>query len=356
MRHSRAGSIVIFAACSAALPAQIASPDPDVQRLVERVSIEEFKANVAGLTQWENRVVGSEGNRAAIDWIAEKLESFGYQVTRHQFTQRPRQRRRGRRGQGERPGQGTQPAIELENVWATKIGTTNPDRMYIISAHMDSVRRARGANDDASGSSLVIEAARAFAGADVQTGASVRFILWNAEETGLNGARAYVADREELQGVENPPGSGQYPEPRWLGIVQHDQILFDHGVPAETEQSPRADIDIEYQQASEQRAASIDLAAKLLVANAIYANEYAAEVNSNMGATDSVPFQDYCAAVSVRENQRRSEMPNGAAPHWHQVTDVYETYSEMDFLFGFATVKTTVSAIATLAGVRIDAR
>ena len=342
MRYSRVATLVFLTACSTALPAQIASPDPDVQRLIGRLNIEEFKANIAGLSQWENRVVNSEGNRAAIDWIAEKLESFGYEITRHKFTPPPRRGRRGRQARGRQQARGEQPAIELENVWATKIGTTNPDRMYIISAHMDSVRRARGANDDASGSSLVIEAARVFAAADVQTGASVRFILWNAEESGLQGARAYVADREELQGVENPPGSGQFPEPRWLGVVQHDQILFDHGVPAEAEQSPRADIDIEYQQASEQRAASIDLAAKLLVANAIYANEYAAEVNSNMGATDSVPFQDYCAAVSVRENQRRSEMPNGAAPHWHQVTDVYETYSEMDFLFGFATVKTSV--------------
>lgn len=34
-----------------------------------------------------------------------------------------------------------------------------------------------------------------------------------------------------LQGVEDPPGSGRYPEPRWFGMIQHDTVLFDHGNP-----------------------------------------------------------------------------------------------------------------------------
>ena len=37
--------------------------------------------------------------------------------------------------------------------------------------------------------------------------------------------------RQALQGKENPPGSGRYPEPKWLGMVQHDMMLFDHGMP-----------------------------------------------------------------------------------------------------------------------------
>ena len=361
-----------------ALPAQ-ATSDPQVERILARLDINQFKSNIEELSQWENRVVDSDGNRAAIDWLEAKLESFGYEVTRHKFTPQPRRRRtggnRGGRGGGRggnrgaggqrragggqrgqrRGGQrgGGEPVV-LENVWATKIGSTNPDRMYIVSAHMDSVRRAPGANDDASGCSLVLEAARVFAAADVQTDVSVRFILWNAEETGLNGAKAYVQDRGELQGVEEPAGSGRYPEPRWLGVVQHDQILFDHGLPAEDEQSPRADIDIEYQQQSDARVGSMQLAADLLVANALYAKDYPAEVTSDMSNTDSGPFQDFCPAISVRENIRRLEMPNGAAPHWHQATDRYDTYSEKDFLFGFNTVQTTLGAIATLAGLRFD--
>lgn len=124
-------------------------------------------------------------------------------------------------------------------------------------------------------------------------------------------------------------------------------------IPAAPEQSDRADIDAEYQMRSDQRAGSISCAARLLEANALYAKDCAAEVTNDMPSTDSGPSRDFCPAVSVRENRRRAEMPNGAAPHWDRATDVYEPHSERDFLFGLNTVQTTVSAIATLAGVSV---
>ena len=65
------------------------------------------------------------------------------------------------------------------------------------------------ANDDGSGSAIVMELARIFNSPDVTTERSIRFILWNNEETGLNGARAYVDQRRELQGKEEPSGSGK---------------------------------------------------------------------------------------------------------------------------------------------------
>jgi hypothetical protein len=80
-------------------------------------------------------------------------------------------------------------------------------------------------------SALVMELARIFSSPDVKTERSIRFVLWNNEETGLNGAYAYVAQRAALQGREDPAGSGRYPEPKWLGMVQHDMMLFDHGMP-----------------------------------------------------------------------------------------------------------------------------
>ena len=77
-------------------------------------------------------------------------------------------------------------------------------------------------------------------------------MLWNDEETGLNGAYAYVEQRASLQGIESPKGSGRYPELRWLGMVQHDMELFDHGMPRpdgtlSPTQRPEADINIEFQ-------------------------------------------------------------------------------------------------------------
>src|SRR5262249_22797508 len=95
-----------------------------------------------------------------------------------------------------------------EEVYCTKIGTGHPNEMYIVAAHMDGRGFGEAANDDGSGTALVMELARVFSNPDVQTDRSIRFILWNNEETGLNGARAYVEQRASLQGQEEPPGSG----------------------------------------------------------------------------------------------------------------------------------------------------
>ena len=55
-----------------------------------------------------------------------------------------------------------------------------------------------------------MELARVFSSPDVVTERSIRFALWNNEETGLNGARAYADQRAKLQGIESPAGSGKF--------------------------------------------------------------------------------------------------------------------------------------------------
>ena len=181
--------------------------------------------------------------------------------------------------------------------------------MYIVGAHMDGHGWGEAANDDGSGTALVMELARVFSSPDVQTDRSIRFILWNNEETGLNGSRAYVEQREKLQGREDPPGSGRYPEPRWLGMIQHDMMLFDHGMPLpdgtmSRKQRPEADVNIEFQVSSKMAAQSQALAWVLQQANEKYATDYPAKVGSHMTNTDSTPFMDVVAAISVRENER----------------------------------------------------
>ena len=129
-----------------------------------------------------------------------------------------------------------------EEVFCTKVGAVHPDEMYIVGAHMDGHGWGEAANDDGSGTALVMELARVFSSPDVQTERSIRFALWNNEETGLDGAAAYVEQRRALQGKEEPAGSGKYPEPRWLGMIQHDMMMFDHGMPRPTARSARSSV------------------------------------------------------------------------------------------------------------------
>ncbi len=170
-----------------------------------------------------------------------------------------------------------------EEVYCTKIGSTHPEEMYIVSAHMDGIGWGEAANDDGSGTALVMELARVLNSPDVQTERSIRFILWNNEETGLNGSSAYVEQRKDLQGKETPPGSGRYPEPKWLGMIQHDMMMFDHGAPREDgtvskQQRPEADFNIEFQVNSKFAAQSQALAWTLEQADEKYATDYPARV------------------------------------------------------------------------------
>jgi Zn-dependent M28 family amino/carboxypeptidase len=198
-----------------------------------------------------------------------------------------------------------------------------------------------------------MEIARVMAASDITTTRSIRFALWNNEETGLNGARAYVEQRAPLQGIEEPAGSGRYPEPRWLGMIQHDMMMWDHGNPVTYNQALDADVDIEYQLNSAMAEESAVLALSLLNANRKFATDYPAVVSNAMSNTDSTPFMNLIPAVSLRENRRLYETGNRANPHWHQPTDLFVMYTDNDFRLGFNAAQTTLGAIALLVDARI---
>jgi hypothetical protein len=242
-----------------------------------------------------------------------------------------------------------------EQVYCTKVGSTRPDEMYIIGAHMDGRGFGEAANDDGSGTALGMELARILSGPDVATERSIRFVLWNNEETGLNGARAYVEQRAALQGKEDPPGSGRYPEPKWLAMIQHDMMLWDHGMPradgsVSPEQRPEADVNIEFQSASKLANESMKLAFLFRDANEKYATDYPAAVGHHMSNTDSTPFMDLVPSISLRENERGMHIGAGWNPHYHQPTDLYSSYSDKDFRLGLNAAQTTLGGVARLAG------
>ena len=410
MRHGTpvmsVAALVIASIVGVSAQSQLVAPaapqaeaDDPVRTLVGRLDLEKYKATIKGLTQFGDRRQGTDRSRAANDWIEAQLKSYGCTNTeRITYDFQPVVRAtaggsasssnpqgRGGRGGGN-PQKGfrgltgvnndptSQPDLRVreldslpstpgprDEVYCTKIGSTRPDEMYIIAGHMDGLGYAEAANDNGSGTALVMELARIFSAPDVQTDTSIRFILWNNEETGLNGARAYVDQRRDLQGKEDPPGSGKYPEPRWLGMIQHDMMLFDHGMPRadgtlSPEQRPEADVNVEFAGTSKKANDSQALAWLFRAANDRYATDYPATVGDRMSNTDSAAFQDDVAAISLREAERLSQVGSGWDPHWHKTTDMFATFSEKDFRLGLNAAQTTLAAIAQLAGTRITGR
>ena len=390
---------VLAQSATSSMPSSRADTTSDpVRMLASRLDLDRFKATIKGLTQFGDRRQGTDRNANAVTWIETTLKSYGCgNVERLTYDFAPvapvsrsadiaarataaatlgTAQGGGRmRGVRARTGvntdslaqkdltlralnsQPTTPGIRQE-VYCTKVGTTHPDEMYIIGAHMDGHGWGEAANDDGSGTALVMEIARVMSMPDVTTERTIRFALWNNEETGLNGARAYVAQREALQGKENPVGSGRYPEPKWLGMIQHDMMLFDHGMPRadgtlSPDQRPEADVNIEFQSNSKMAAESQKLAWFFATANEKYATDYPAAVGPHMTNTDSQPFQDIVPSISLRENERGREIGAGWDPHWHQVTDVYSTFTDKDFRLGLNAAQTTLGALAMLVGATI---
>ena len=413
--HRKPYLVIAFAlATLAAVPAAHAQADPpvrldtlrnpEIQTMVARLDLDKYKATVKGLTQFGDRRQGTARNRQAVDWIEAQLKSYGCTNTEriiYTYTTPVRRAPADTTGRGGRAGgagagagrsdwaQGgaryrgvrtrtgvntdslkqldpklralnSEPATdgERQEVYCTKVGTTHPEEMYIVGGHMDGHGWGEAANDDGSGTALVMELARVFSSPDVQTDRSIRFVLWNNEETGTNGARAYIAQRQALQGKENPAGSGKYPEPKWLGMIQHDMMMFDHGMPRadgtmSPDQRPEADVNIEFAMTSKFSEGAQKLAWALATANDKYATDYPAQVGQHMTNTDSGPFQDIVAAISLREDERGRDIGAGWDPQWHQVTDLYATYSDKDFRLGLNAAQTTLSGVATLTGAKL---
>jgi hypothetical protein len=382
-------------------PSPIDSTDP-VALMVSRLDLEKYKATIKGLTAFGDRRQGTKRNRDAVDWIEAQLKSYGCtnteRITYEYKAPTPQPRPAGgaapaapaantgvnrpvnntAAGGGRNRGVRTRTGVnsdslrqpdarlralnaeqsvdgERQEVYCTKIGTTHPEEMYIVGGHMDGIGWGEAANDDASGSAIVMELARIFSDPAVQTERSIRFVLWNNEESGLNGAKAYVDQRAKLQGIEQPKGSGKYPEPKWLGMIQHDMMMFDHGMPnpdgtMRAEQRPEADVNIEFQSNSKMAKQSAELAWFFHTSNEKYATDYPAQVGPHMTNTDSGPFQDLIPAISLRENERGTMVGSGWDPHWHQPTDLFKTFSDADFRLGLNAAQTTLGAVGKLAG------
>ena len=188
-------------------------------------------------------------------------------------------------------------------------GTTRPGDIYIVGAHYDSVSNP-GADDNASGTAGVMEAARVLSGYDFE--ATLIFIAFDREEQGLVGSNAYATGH-----------SGD----NILGMISLDMIAYNYlGGNA-------ADI-YGY-------AASDPIKNALANAMAAYTG-ISTTINGSFDASDHAPFEwqgfDACLLIEEWGN-----------PYYHQQLDSVDTPNYIDYAFATDMVRGTVGYLATAA-------
>ncbi len=77
-------------------------------------------------------------------------------------------------------------------------GTEKPDEYIILSAHFDTWDGGSGATDNNTGTVIMMEAARILKEVYPNPKRTILVALWNGEEQGLNGSRAFVADHPDI--------------------------------------------------------------------------------------------------------------------------------------------------------------
>jgi len=166
--------------------------------LVSEVSLDSLVKSVREFTgedsTWVNdsfvRIqhrISTKNNNLAADYLVNRLEDLGYKVDQHNY-------RSGGR-----------------NITATRRGKTNPDSVFIYGGHYDAVADYC-ADDNASGSAAVLEAARIMSAYCFEN--TVIYAFFDEEERGLIGSH-YYADTAFAHGE------------RILGMLNTDMMGYD---------------------------------------------------------------------------------------------------------------------------------
>ena len=143
-----------------------------VRQVVDQASVDRVYAYGARLFSFDSKHITRPGNKLAAEYLFDTYKSFGYEPEYQWFA--------GRNALG---GQ-------TANVLATLKGTVNPELVYVVSSHYDSVAIGPGADDDSSGTAALLEAARIMA--KHPQPATIVFASFTGEEAGLLGSREYV--------------------------------------------------------------------------------------------------------------------------------------------------------------------
>ncbi|MEM4233136.1 MAG: M20/M25/M40 family metallo-hydrolase, partial [Thermoplasmata archaeon] len=162
-------------------PVNAEAPLP-IEEVLARVSADRMMESVRDLESFGSRAFYVNSSLDAAMYISDRFAAIGLWVTLQYL---------------EVDG------YSVPNVIGVKNGTGGAGEMYLFGAHYDSVNKdaenntigesllAPGADDDASGIAAVIEIATLTK--DFVLEHTLKFVAFGAEESGLNGSRAFVA-------------------------------------------------------------------------------------------------------------------------------------------------------------------
>ena len=188
--------LLAVAAVAAPAFAQTARPDPEIARAAAQVSETRLRATIQRLVDFgtrhtlSDRTSPTRGIGAAERWTAAQFEAISRDCGGCLQVSVPKQTFTGRRV--------PQPT-EIGAIIAVQRGTTDPDRVIVISGHIDSrvsdvmnaTADAPGANDDASGVAAVMEAARILS--KHRFPATLVYAALEGEEQGLYGGKVLAS-------------------------------------------------------------------------------------------------------------------------------------------------------------------
>jgi acetylornithine deacetylase/succinyl-diaminopimelate desuccinylase-like protein len=180
------------ALCLPALAADPALPVAQLKEVAAKVSPERLKASIDKLVSFGTRHTLStttddkRGIGAARRWVASEFAAMSAECGNCLTILQPAETVTAERI--------PQPA-EIVDVLAVQAGTSEPERVLIISGHIDSrvtdvmnsTADAPGANDDGSGTAAVIEAARVLS--HYKFPATIVYAVLTGEEQGLQGGK-----------------------------------------------------------------------------------------------------------------------------------------------------------------------
>jgi len=282
----------------------------DVADIVAAVDETSFKGYIQDLEDFVTRNSQTAQYYDACVYVKAKFEEYGYTAEIEQFPVYL---------------YGGYLDYDCWNVVAEKTGVVNPDEIYLITGHLDSTAGepwevepvAPGADDNASGSANVLEAARVMKNYDFEN--TVRFICFGAEEIGLVGSEYYADNarnnNEDIQGVVNldmiiyaPDGH----ETLWVPYNNTSQSLAEYYETVAETYVPGLDVDIEYDP------------------GAVY--------------SDHASFWDegYAAILGIEEAIKYSH------PYYHTTNDLLANYLGY-FPFGTDVAKASIATLASLA-------